>query len=104
MADIPLASEVIELEDTLETVDAYFRERGWTDGLPIVPPTPGRVRAMIEGIDADPDLIIGKIPPLWAEATIEKVAINAVMAGCRPAVMPVLVTALEAMLEPAFNL
>ncbi len=104
MGHVPLASEVIELEDTLETVDAYFRERGWTDGFPIVPPTEARVRAMLKGIDADPDAIIGKIPPLWGEATIEKIAINAVMAGCRPIVMPVLVAALEALLEPTFNL
>jgi hypothetical protein len=59
---------------------------------------------MLGGIEAEPDHVLGKIPPLWGEATIEKVAINAVMAGCRPGVMPVLVTALEAMLDPVFNL
>jgi hypothetical protein len=101
---LPFASEVIELEDSLETIQAHFTERGWTDGLPIVPPTPERVTAMLAGIDAEPDLVAGKIPPLWGEATLEKIAINAVMAGCHPAVLPVLVTALEAMLEPGFNL
>jgi hypothetical protein len=101
---LPLASEVIELDDSLEAVQAYFVERGWTDGLPIVPPTPERVAAMLEGIDAEADVVVGKIPPLWGEATVEKIAVNAVMAGCRPAAMPVLVAALEAMLEPAFNL
>ncbi len=100
----PLASQVVELDDSLEAVEAYFLERGWTDGLPIVPPTPERVEAMLGGIDAEPDTVLGKIPPLWGEATVEKVAINAVMAGCRPAAMPVLVAALEAMLDPAFNL
>ena len=103
-AEPPLAAEVIELEDSLEAVEAHFHERGWTDGLPIVPPTPERVRAMLAGLDAEPDLVLGKIPPLWGETTVEKVAINAVIAGCRPAVMPVLVAALEAMLDPAFNL
>jgi hypothetical protein len=99
-----LASEVIQLEDRLEAVDAHFRERGWTDGLPIVPPTPERVLRMLDGVDADPDLVLGKIPPLWGPATVEKVAVNAVMAGCAPEAMPVLVAALEAMQEPAFNL
>jgi hypothetical protein len=100
----PFGSQVIELEDSLEAVEAHFRERGWTDGLPIVPPTPERVRAMLTGIDAEPDLVLGKIPPLWGEATVEKVAVNAVMAGCRSEAMPVLTAALEAMLDPAFNL
>ncbi len=104
MGSVPLASQVIELTDSLEAVQAYFLERGWTDGLPVVPPTPERVEAMLAGIDAEPDLVVGKIPPLWGDATVEKVAINAVMAGCRPAALPALVAALEAMLEPAFNL
>jgi hypothetical protein len=104
VSGLPLASEVIELEDSLEAVQAHFVERGWTDGLPVVPPTPERVTAMLAGIDAEPNLVVGKIPPLWGEATLEKLAINAVMAGCRPAVLPVLVAALEAMLEPPFNL
>jgi hypothetical protein len=99
-----LASAVLELPDTLEAVDAHFRAQGWTDGLPIVPPTEARVEAMLTGIDADPDEVVGKIPPLWAEATVEKIAINAVMAGCPAAAMPVLVAALEAMLDPTFNL
>jgi hypothetical protein len=99
-----LASEVIELPDTLEAVEAHFRGQGWTDGLPIVPPTPARVERMLGGIDAEPDHVVGKIPPLWAEASVEKIAINAVMAGCEPEAMPVLVTALEAMLDPVFNL
>ncbi len=101
---MPLAAEVLELPDSLEAVEGYFRERGWTDGLPIVPPTLDRVQAMLDGIDAEPDLVVGKLPPLWGEASVEKIAINAVMAGAPPGVMPVLVAALEAMLDPAFNL
>jgi hypothetical protein len=102
--DAPLRAEVLELPDSLEAVEAAFHERGWTDGLPIVPPTEARVAAMLKGIDAAPDDVVGRIPPLWAEATVEKIAINAVMAGCAPEAMPVLVAALEAMLEPPFNL
>jgi hypothetical protein len=103
-ARAPLASEVLELPDSLEAVEADFHARGWTDGLPIVPPTEARVRAMLAGLDAEPDWVLGKIPPLWGEATAEKVAVNAVMAGGQPELMPVLVAALEAMLEPTFNL
>jgi hypothetical protein len=103
-AGIVLASEVLELPDSLEAVESHFHAQGWTDGLPIVPPTEARVVATLAGIDADPDHIVGKIPPLWGEATVEKVAINAVMAGCAPEMMPVLVAALEAMLDPVFNL
>src|SRR4029453_4164630 len=95
---------VLKRPDSLEGVGAHFRAQGWTDGLPIVPPTEARVEAMLAGLDAEPDHVVGKIPPLWAEARVEKVAINAVMAGCGPEVMPVLVAALEGMLEPTFNL
>ena len=90
-----LASEVLELPDSLEAVEAHFRAQGWTDGLPIVPPTEGRVQAMLAGIDAEPDHVVGKVPPLWAEATVEKVAINTVMAGAPPETMPVVVAANE---------
>jgi hypothetical protein len=103
-AGLVLASEVLELPDSLEAVESHFHAQGWTDGLPIVPPTEARVMATLAGIDADPDHVVGKIPPRWSEATVEKVAINAVMAGCAPAMMPVLVAALEAMLDPVFNL
>jgi hypothetical protein len=104
MGQAPLRSDVVELPDRLEAVEEAFHARGWTDGLPIVPPTEERVRRMLAGIDADPDAVVGKVPPLWGEATIEKVAVNAVMAGAAPAALPVLVAALEAMLEPPFNL
>jgi hypothetical protein len=59
---------------------------------------------MLAGIAAEPDELVGKLPPLWAEASLQKVAVNAVMAGCAPEALPVVVAALEAMLEPAFNL
>jgi len=97
-------AEVIELEDSLEAVNAYFLERRWSDGLPIVPPTPERVAAMLRGIRGEPDEVIGRVPPAWHEATLEKLAINAVMAGGLPEYFPVIVAAVEAMLDPAFNL
>ncbi|MBI2917976.1 MAG: hypothetical protein HYY01_08270 [Chloroflexi bacterium] len=81
-----------------------FYARGWTDGLPIVPPTEDRVLAMLGGTPRDSQEVVAVLPPRWAEATIEKVAINAVMAGCVPEYMPVVITALEAMAEERFNL
>jgi hypothetical protein len=77
-------------------------ERGWTDGLPVIPPTPDRVEAMLGG--RDPSSLLGEIPPAMARVTIERVAACAVLAGCRPEYFPVVVAAVEALLEPAFNI
>ncbi len=96
------SESLLELEDDPETVLAVFCERGWCDGLPIVPPTEARVRAMLGG--APPERSLGPVPPLWREATLEKLAVNAVMAGCEPGAFPVIGAAVQAMLEPAFNL
>ena len=87
-----------------EEIDAHYQERGWTDGLPIVPPTEARVRAFLEQTDRDPREIVGVLPPRQGEATIEKIAINAVMAGCRPDYLPVIVAGIEALADPLFNL
>lgn len=99
-----LVSDIFELEDDLERINREYYRRGWTDGLPIIPPTEERVLRMLEGTARDSGEVLGRIPPRWGEATVEKVATNAVMAGCLPAYMPVLLTAVEAMLEPTFNL
>ncbi len=77
-------------------------ERGWTDGLPVVPPTPERVEAMLGAADGSASL--GAVPPAMGEATLERVAACAVLAGCRPAYFPVVVAAARAALDPAFNL
>ncbi len=95
--------------DTVVVEDADLQEeffrRGWTDGLPIVAPTADRVRAMLAAVEADdPDLLIGYLASRKRGVTIEKAAINAVMAGCEPAFFPVVVAALEAMFDQAFNL
>jgi hypothetical protein len=77
-------------------------ERGWTDGLPVVPPTQERVEAMLGGADGGESL--GLVPPAMGEATLTRVAACAVLAGCRPAYFPVVVAAARAVLDPAFNL
>ncbi|MBI2492903.1 MAG: hypothetical protein HYV94_12545 [Candidatus Rokubacteria bacterium] len=92
----------MEVDDDPQAVLTAFCEREWCDGLPIIPPTPERVRAMLGGATAERSL--GALPPLWRQATLEKLAVNAVMAGCEPASFPVIVAAVEAMLDPAFNL
>ena len=98
-----LAARKIEYPDSADPVEVCF-ERGWTDGLPVTPPTDERVIAMLKGTPRRPDDAIGRIPPFLAPCTVEKVAINAVMAGCKPEYMPVLLAALEAALEPVFTL
>jgi hypothetical protein len=86
-----------------EDVQDIFFERGWTDGLPIVAPTPQRVDAMLEAGGADADAILGTVPERRLDVSVGEAAVNAVMAGCPPAGFPVVLAALEAMLDPAFN-
>ena len=100
--DSVLASRRVEL-DAEDDFEAMF-DRGWSDGLPIVPPTRERVLAMLDGTRRRPDDIVALVPPALVECTVEKVAINAVMAGCKPEYMPVVVTALEAACTDEFNM
>ena len=93
-----------ELELDEAAVYDEFVRRGWCDGLPIVPPTPERVQAMLATVSADPARPLGLMPPLWRECTVEKIAVNTVMAGCLPEYFPVVLAATQALLEPAFNL
>ena len=86
-----------------DEVEVCF-ERGWSDGLPLVPPTDVRVLRMLAATTRAPQDVVGLIPPNLAECTVEKVAINAVMAGCKPEYLPVVLASLEAALEPVFTL
>jgi hypothetical protein len=99
-----LQAERFEVQDDLWEVNAFFEEKGWTDGLPIVPPTEERVKHMLAAVTRDPQDVIGFVPPRWAPATVEKIAINAVMAGCLPQYMAVLIAAVEALTDPKLNL
>ncbi|MCS7206694.1 MAG: hypothetical protein NZ951_01995 [Dehalococcoidia bacterium] len=92
------------LPDVWEEVQEFFIQRGMTDGLPVVPPTEERVWRMIDALGRPPDEVVAEVPPALGRATIEKLAINAVMAGCRPEYFPVVVAAVEALCEPKFNL
>lgn len=95
-------SEKLAFTDPMAAID-YFEQQGWTDGLPIVPPTPSRVQEMLNSVGMDSKEIIGLIPERRRTVTAEKLAINAVMAGCRPEYMPVVVTAIRAILHPDFQ-
>jgi hypothetical protein len=88
------------LEDDIEACIA----RGWSDGLPVVPPTPERVARMLDATSRDPQEIVAIIPPDLAECTVEKVAINAVLAGCEPSYLPVVLAAVEAACTDEFNM
>ncbi|MGE0483969.1 MAG: thioredoxin family protein [Gammaproteobacteria bacterium] len=92
--------EVAPLEDPFET--CY--ERGWSDGLPVVPPTEERVWRMLQGTTRAADEVVGLAPPNHSPCTVAKVAINAVMAGCKPEYLPVVLAAVEAAFDPAFCL
>jgi hypothetical protein len=89
-----------ELEDPFEAL----HERGLTDGLPVVPPTPERVVAILEHTSRDPQDVVGVVPPYGGDATVEKVAINAVMAGCPDEALPIVLAAVEAACVDEFAL
>ena len=99
-----LRSRRLQVEEDAAAVYEEFYQRGWTDGLPIIPPTPRRPQEMIEGAGRDPAEILAAMPPRMAPVTIEKVATNAVMAGCLPEYLPVVLAAIEAICDPDFNL
>ena len=110
-AKLPLAGrfprtrvEAVPAEDTDAAVDTLFYARGWTDGLPIVAPTVARVRQMLGFTHHSPAHSLGEVDPLKGLATIEKLAANAVMAGCRPEYFPLVLAAVEAVLHRDFNL
>ena len=98
-----LAARQVALSDEEDAIEACY-QRGWSDGLPLVPPTPQRVLRMLAGTTRQPDELIGLIPPDLAPCTVEKVAINAVMAGCKPEYLPLVLAAVEAALIDEFGM
>jgi hypothetical protein len=98
-----LAARRVELAQLEDEAEALFA-RGWTDGLPVVAPTERRVLAMLGGTTRAPDEVVATVPPDLAPATVEKIAINAVMAGCLPEYLPVVLAAVEAVCTDTFNI
>ena len=98
-----LVSNTYEPMDVDEFTDLAY-SKGWTDGLPVFPPTEKAVTAMIDYLGKDPGEVVGVLSPAEGIATIEKIAINCAMAGCKPEYVPVVITAIQAMLAEEFEL
>src|SRR5258705_50119 len=95
---------LIEAPDDLDAFNQMYHERRWTDGLPVIPPTVERVERMLRHSRRSPDDIVAAIAPGFGTATVQRIAINAVLAGCAPNHLPVLIAAVEAVAAPEFNL
>ena len=93
-ATVPEGTDLVE----------WYYEKGYSDGLPVVPPTPAKVVAMLEALGGEPQKLEARVPPRWGSLTREVLAINMVMAGCKPEYAPVVRAAMLALCEPAFNL
>ncbi|OGA55268.1 MAG: hypothetical protein A3G24_24510 [Betaproteobacteria bacterium RIFCSPLOWO2_12_FULL_62_13] len=93
----------IVFRGTLDEVQEHFHRNFWSDGLPIIPPTPERVDRFLRFTERDPDEVIGMCPPANRQATVWNVAVNGVMAGCRPEYMPILLAVVEAVSDPAYK-
>jgi hypothetical protein len=98
-----LASRRVELGSAEDVFEAMYA-RGWSDGLPLIPPTPDRVERMLTGTSRDPAEIMGQMPPDLVDCSVEKVAVNAVMAGCLPEYLPTVLACVEAALTDSFNM
>jgi hypothetical protein len=90
----------VAFKGSLQEVNRFYYSKGWTDGLPIIPPTEAAVAEMMTGTDLPPDHIVATIIPRKGKATIEKIAINAVMAGALPTYMPVLIATVQSLADP----
>ena len=101
--DINFQSRSIQVAEDDDPIEVAF-DRGWSDGLPVVPPTDTRIARMMTGTTRAATDIVGLIPPNLIECSVEKVAINAVLAGCRPEYFPVVLATVEAALKPAFSM
>ncbi len=98
----PTSRDVV-FAGTFEEVNRLFYENEWSDGLPIVPPTLSKIDAFLRFTDRDPDEVLGTLLPDNRAATVWNVAVNGVMAGCRPEYMPILVALIEAMADPDYG-
>lgn len=102
MTDVRLATRT-KIEDDFVAAQSYLEARGWTDGLPVIPPAESLVAGMLATVSLAPQALLGVMEPLKGSVTVEKVAANAVMAGCAPEYFPVVVAAVRAVLQPQFH-
>src|SRR5258706_5373478 len=97
-------AELFECPDDFDAINKICRERRWSDGLPIVPQTVERVERMLRHARRAPDEMVAHIAPGYGAATIERIAINAVLAGCDPEYMPALITTVETVANLEYNM
>ena len=95
--------ELDESPEGLDSVNRFLAERDWSDGMPVIPPTPAAVEQMLKGTKRAPQDVLMVMEPGFGLATVEKIAINAVMAGCRPEQLPVLLAAIDCLAQPEMN-
>ncbi|MCY4655209.1 MAG: TlpA family protein disulfide reductase, partial [Gammaproteobacteria bacterium] len=98
----PLRARRLEIASQ-DDIHEFMFDQGFTDGLPVVPPTPERVIRMLSGTNREPQELVATIPPNLAPATVEKIAVNAVLAGCKPEYLPVVISTIEAICNDEFN-
>ena len=103
VADEEPAPRDIVFRGTLDAVQQHFYDNFWSDGLPVIPPTLARIDQFLTFTDRAPDDIIGPCPPANRQATVWNVAVNGVMAGCRPEYMPLLIAVIEAVVDPVYK-
>jgi hypothetical protein len=98
------AHRAVVFKGSLDQIQEHFLDQGWSDGLPVIPPTPRRVAAFLQKGDRRPSEVLGVLAPEHREATVASVAANGVMAGCRPEYMPILLAIVECLSDPAFRI
>ena len=104
MAQAQVQLEAGSVAELWERTYEHAYDQGWTDGLPIIPATPERVARFVAAAGRAADDLIGVLPPRKGRATVEVIAVNAVMAGCRPEYMPVIIAAVEGLTDPSYPL
>jgi hypothetical protein len=93
-----------DYQQAYESMERFFLQHGWSDGLPLTPPTEEAVNRILEGTELRREHVVSVFPPGMGKATVEKIAINAVMAGCLPQYMPLIMAAVETVIDPGFDL
>lgn len=99
-----IKEEKFNISDSIDEINEVFYGEGWSDGLPVIPPTEDRVNRMLTSTRRSPDEVVAILPPRMGAATVKKIAVNAVMAGCLPQYLPVLIAAVEAIAEERYGL
>jgi len=103
LEQVSTSAAVESVPSSTDLIELYY-ERGWSDGLPVVPPTQEKIDAVVAALGGDPQYVECKVAPRWGRLTREVLAINMVMAGCRPEYAPIIRAAMLALTDRAFNL